>query len=87
MAALIYVDLDSVHPVVDGVWHRARFQSMPQSGQAVTMLCGLAAAIEYERLDSRRDHGTPTCCYGCDTVYRKQRGIPVRQAPPVRGTR
>lgn len=76
MTALIYVDLDLVHPVVNGEWHRARFQNMPQSGQPITMLCGLVAAAEYERSDNRLRDRPPTCCWSCDDEYRRQRGIP-----------
>lgn len=78
MSALIYVDMASVHPVIDGVWHRATLTAMPDPGQGVTMLCGATAAAEYERLERRRDHGTPTMCIACDSIYRRQQGIPQR---------
>lgn len=83
MTAVIYVDLDSVHPVVDGEWHRARFQNMPQSGESVTMLCGLVASAEYERSDNRRRDAPPTCCWACDRAYRQMVGIPVRSPAPA----
>lgn len=83
MTALIYVDLDVVHPVVDGEWHRARFQNMPQSGEPVTMLCGLTAVVEYERSDNRRRERPPTCCWACDRAYRHLHGIPVRTPTPA----
>lgn len=78
MTALIYVDPDVVHPVVDGVWHRMLLQSMPQSGEPVTMMCGLVASAEYERLDNRRRDQPPTCCWDCDGVYRRRHSIPAR---------
>jgi hypothetical protein len=30
MSALIMVDLDRVHPVFDGRWHRVRLHRLPQ---------------------------------------------------------
>ncbi|MEV6445981.1 hypothetical protein [Amycolatopsis sp. NPDC051716] len=82
MNALIYIDLDSVHPVIDGVWHRASPTSMPDPGDRITMLCGAAAVAEYERLERRREHGTPTMCPRCDVVYRQQKGIPPPRMRP-----
>lgn len=81
MNAKIYIDLDQVHPVVNGVWHRAAMQRMPQSGEAVRMMCGVAAAAEYDRLEHRRTDsasGPPTVCPDCDAIYRRAQGIPVR---------
>lgn len=78
MSAQIFVDLATVHPVIDGEWHRAKLTAMPQTGDTVTMLCGKTAAAEYERLDNRRASGIPTCCWDCDAVYRQQRGIPTQ---------
>lgn len=79
MSALIYVDLAHVHPVIDGVWHRAQLVGMPAPGVAITMLCGESAAAEYHRLDQRRAHGAPTACPRCDLLYRRQHQIPLQQ--------
>lgn len=78
MTARIYVDLATVHPVIDGEWHRAALTDMPQTGDTVTMLCGLTADAEYDRLDHRRADGIPTCCWACDAAYRRQQGIPTQ---------
>jgi len=81
MNAKIYVDLDLVHPVVNGVWHRAALQRMPQSGEAVRMMCGVVGEAEYDRLEHRRTDsasGPPTVCPQCDVIFRRAKGIPVR---------
>lgn len=83
MTATIYVDLDTVHPVINGEWHRARLQNMPQSGDPITMLCGLVATAEYERRDNRPQGRPQTCCSACDREYRLQHGIPVRTPAPA----
>lgn len=92
MAALIYVDLANVHPVIDGVWHRASLLAMPDPGQGITMLCGVTATAEYERLDNRNRARPPTCCWDCDAKYRRIQGIPHRSTgqlptPRPRGQR
>lgn len=79
MSAVIFVDMASVHPVIDGVWHRSDLLAMPDPGQGITMLCGKSAAAEYQRLDERRAHGTPTACPRCDLLYRQREGIPLQQ--------
>lgn len=76
MSAVIYIDPAGIHPVVDGEWHRTRLTGIPQPGQGITMLCGVSAAAEFEPLDQRRTHGTPTQCPRCDAIYRRQLGIP-----------
>lgn len=79
MTAVIFVDLAHVHPVIDGVWHRAQLLGMPDPGQGITMLCGETAAAEYQRLEQRRAHGVPTMCPRCDLLYRQREGIPPQQ--------
>lgn len=81
MTALIYVDMEHVHPVINGVWHRAKLHGLPAPGTAMTMLCGESAAAEYRRLDERRAHGVPTACPNCDQMYRRQLGIPAQHGP------
>ncbi|SED26786.1 protein of unknown function [Amycolatopsis tolypomycina] len=36
-AAVIYIDPLMIHPVVDGVWHHARLEGVPDPGEAITM--------------------------------------------------
>jgi hypothetical protein len=75
MSALIYIDLDHVHPVIDGVWHMVNLAQMPIPGQALTMLCGRAEAAEYTTKDEiRQRSGSLRMCLGCDAVYRARRG-------------
>lgn len=78
MSARIYVDLAQVHPVIDGVWHRARLTRMPGPGETVRTRCGLSAPAEYHRLDQRRAHGSPTACPDCDEIERRDQGIPAQ---------
>ncbi len=74
--AVIYIDPEAIHPVVDGKWHRTRLTGIPQAGQRVTMLCGVTASAAFRPLGQRRDHGVPTACPPCDSLYRRERGIP-----------
>jgi len=81
MTALIYVDTEAIHPVVDGEWHRADLCRVPMPGEEITMLCGVAAVAEFEDLVRRRDH-PPRQCWHCDLVYRRRRGIAVPPEHP-----
>ncbi|WP_290057440.1 hypothetical protein [Amycolatopsis solani] len=74
--AVIHIDPKAIHPVVDGEWHRARLPGIPQAGQGITMLCGLTASARFQPLDQRRDRGVPTACPRCDSIYRREHGIP-----------
>ncbi|WP_370963543.1 hypothetical protein [Amycolatopsis sp. cg9] len=74
--AVIYIDPEGIHPIVDGEWHRARLTGIPQAGQSVMMLCGVTASATFRPLDQRRDHGVPTACSRCDSIHRRERGIP-----------
>lgn len=78
MSARIYIDLATVHPVIDGVWHRAVLRGLPAPGTALRMRCGITAPAEYHRLDERRAHGTPTMCPDCDEIERREQGIPAQ---------
>ena len=41
MSARTTIDLDRVHPVSGGQWHRvAPLQRLPRPGEQITMLCG-----------------------------------------------
>lgn len=75
MAAVIHVDPEAIHPVVDGEWHRARLTGIPKPGQGITMLCGLAETAEFRPLADRRAHGVPRQCPHCDAIYRRERGM------------
>ena len=77
MDALIYLDLEALHPVVDGKWHRVDLHRVPMPGEKITMLCGVKATAEFVDLVRRRDY-PPQQCWDCDGVYRLRKGI----APP-----
>ncbi|WP_284746463.1 hypothetical protein [Amycolatopsis sp. RTGN1] len=76
MSAVIYIDFEAIHPVIDGEWHRTRLTGIPKPGQGITMLCGATAAAAFQPLNQRRDHGSPTEYPRCDSIYRRERGIP-----------
>ncbi|MFE0026863.1 hypothetical protein [Amycolatopsis sp. NPDC059021] len=82
MGAVIYVDTAAIHPVVDGVWHHTRLTGVPAPGEAVTMLCGIAAPAEFERSDLRDGHGVPHMCWSCDLVYRREHDLDVWPGHP-----
>lgn len=73
MSARIMIDLDSVHPVFGGVWHRAKFTHVPAPGESIVTFCGLTEAAEFVAGES---HPTITTCWPCDLVYRRQHNIP-----------
>lgn len=77
MGAVIYVDPQAVHPVINGEWHR--LAEVLEPGQMFTTLCGISDTATFEPLTARRKHGIPRQCDGCDAVYRRDRGIPLRQ--------
>lgn len=79
MTAVIYIDPQAIHPVVDGVWHRTRLLRFPEPGQGITMLCGVTASATFEPLSQRRTHGIPTECPDCDQIYRREHHIPQAQ--------
>ncbi|MFE0027194.1 hypothetical protein [Amycolatopsis sp. NPDC059021] len=62
MSALIYLDLAHIHPIVNGQWYRARLVHVPQPGEAVTMLCGVSAAAEYDESGRRDARGPAAQC-------------------------
>ncbi|GAB3359987.1 zinc finger protein [Amycolatopsis echigonensis] len=83
MQALIFIDLDHVHPVVDGVWHRALLDSVPDPGEDVTMLCGLTAPAGFKSRDSRDSNCVLVMCVHCDYQYRRANGIPIPPNHPA----
>lgn len=76
MSAVIYIDFETIHPVIDGEWHRTRLTGIPKPGQGITMLCGVAAAATFKPVNQRRNHGVPKACPRCDSIYRRELGIP-----------
>ncbi|OAP24199.1 zinc finger protein [Amycolatopsis rubida] len=87
MAALIFIYLEHVRPVVDGVWHRARLTSVPAPGEHITMLCGLEAAAAFAPHGQRRARCIPTQCLPCDAAYREQLGWSAPNKPAGRSTK
>jgi hypothetical protein len=73
------VDLERVHPVFGGRWHRVQLNKMPNPGELITTLCGQVEEVEYGPED--RVVIVQTCWY-CDLAYRRQEGIPVRPDHP-----
>ena len=77
MTALIYIDPQAIHPVIDGVWHRGRFTAIPKPGQGIRMLCGATGTAAFEPLERRRDHAPLTTCFDCEAEYMRENDIPV----------
>jgi hypothetical protein len=74
------IDLDRVHPVSGGQWHRvAPLQRLPQPGEQITMLCGQVEEAEYV---SAGQTVIVSTCWSCDLAYRRQQGIPVPPTHP-----
>ncbi len=77
MSAVIYVDPQSVHPVINDEWHRLNGVVGPD--QTFTTLCGITDTATFLPLSERRTCGVPQQCDSCDVIYRRGRGIPLRQ--------
>ena len=82
MNALIYLNLDHLHPVINGVWHHARFVAVPAPGDAITTLCGETAVAVFEPTTRRGAHGPPLQCPFCDVAYRRACGLAIRPGHP-----
>ncbi|MEV8615707.1 hypothetical protein AB0383_48780 [Amycolatopsis sp. NPDC051373] len=82
MTALIYIDPQAIHPVIDGVWHRTSLSAIPAPGEGITMLCGETAAAEFEPLQQRTARGVPTQCPYCDVAYRRALGWTIPPGHP-----
>ncbi len=76
MTAVIYVDPQAVHPVINGEWHRLAGVLTP--GQAFTTLCGISDTATFKPLSERRTRGIPRQCDDCDLTYRRDHGIPLQ---------
>ncbi len=77
MTALIYLDAQTVHPVINGEWHRLAGALEPAEG--ITTLCGITDTPMFMPLSERRTHCIPRQCDACDTIYRRGHGIPLRR--------
>jgi hypothetical protein len=77
VTALIYIDPQAIHPVIDDEWHRARLGAIPAPGQGITMMCGATGAAAFEPLERRRDRGAPKTCFYCEAIYMREHGMPV----------
>jgi hypothetical protein len=75
MAARIFLDLDTLHLVSEGLWHRANLGWVPHPGEQVTMLCGLVEPVEYDSISARPP--AARTCWDCDLVYRRHEGFAV----------
>jgi hypothetical protein len=73
------VNLELVHPVIDGRWHRVRLHKLPNPGELITTLCGQVEEVEYGTGDRVV---TLVPCWHCDLAYRRQEGIAVRLDHP-----
>lgn len=71
---------DRLHLVAGGERHHARLVKAPQTGDELTMLCGLSDVVEF-RHASGELVGVRTC-WTCDLEYRRQHGIEVRPDHP-----
>jgi hypothetical protein len=74
MNALITVDLEHVHPVIDGRWHHAQLESLPQTGDMLTTLCGITEPVQYRATQDQVM--TVHTCWDCDAIYRQLNGMP-----------
>lgn len=81
MTARIMIDLDRIHPVVEGRWHRVFpvLTRLPATGDPVSMLCGRVEAAEYVQ---PADGVIVQTCWSCDLAFRRQQGIPVLPSHP-----
>jgi hypothetical protein len=77
MTAVIYVDPQAVHPVINGEWHRLEKVLTP--GQEFTTLCGISDTAMFMPLSERRTLGIPRQCDNCDVIYRRDHGIPLQK--------
>jgi len=77
MTAVIYLDVQTVHPVINGEWHRLAGALEP--GKAISTLCGITETATFMPLSERRSHGIPRQCDRCDGIHRRAHGIPPQR--------
>jgi hypothetical protein len=83
MTARILIDLDLVHAVSGGRWHRvAHLYRLPQPGEPITMLCGQVEEAEYVSAEQTVIVST---CWSCDLAYRRQQVHPGSADTPRPG--
>ncbi|WP_328648296.1 hypothetical protein OHS58_12270 [Amycolatopsis sp. NBC_00348] len=75
MSAVIHIDPDAIHPVIDGLWHRTWVRGIPVPGEPLSMMCGAEGVVTFAVLSERRARGAPHQCPRCEVVYRHERGI------------
>lgn len=79
MTVRIYLDLDKLHLVANGLRHRARLSRVPDPGNQVTTLCGRVEKVEY----TSKPEGTPVkTCWRCDFLYRRGLGFAIPPTHP-----
>ena len=84
MTAVIHFDPATIHPVIDGVWHRVRIGAIPRPGDRLPMLCGVEGVAAFDMLAERRAHGVPQECRRCTEVLRQLWGMapsPIKRRP------
>lgn len=82
MSAVIHIDPEAIHPVIDGLWHRTRVRGIPEPGEPLLMLCGAQGVAVFDVLAKRRERGVPHMCLNCDAVYRREHNVkPIRRRP------
>lgn len=79
MTVRIYLDLDRLHLVVNGLRHRANLRRVPDPGDRVTMLCGLVEEVEYTHA---RETLPVRTCWTCDLRYRRKLGHAIPPTHP-----
>lgn len=83
-SAVITVDLDHLHPVFDGRWHRVVLDRLPGPDEIITTLCGQRRPVRYgtpaDRLPAART------CWPCDLAFRRANGIAVPPNHPALAT-
>jgi hypothetical protein len=75
MSAVIHIDPEAIHPVIDGWWHRTRLTGIPTSGEPIIMMCGVQGVATFQTLSERRERGVPRQCPRCEGIYRHECGI------------
>lgn len=69
MSAVLPIQSD-IHPIINGEWHVIlHCVGVPQSGEAITMYCGITDTVEYQE-DTGQLQDVPRCedCQG--QIYR-----------------
>jgi hypothetical protein len=70
VSALVYVDLDAVRLIVDGVSHRVRLTRLPVAGEQLTTVCRLRVSAAFDDEPVRM---VPVPCVVCAELDRSDR--------------